>query len=192
MIKLNFPKFFALLLLGFINNSYAIDTYNFTTKTLKIPQVMVGDTTFNDVEIKLNDFEVLAVGDDPLVGILDEGLVLQFTSATRQAGQLHITMELTSKDKDRSYRVGKSHKARVTDNIGLIYDVESVSIPRISESETSIFHLFDADTPVTVIYTFDDLDPQATSISLLDILFGSNSPAYKLRDLPIEEFDVTQ
>ncbi len=184
----SFQKIIAMLLLGFASNIYAVDTYNFTTKTLTIPQVLVGDTTYNDVVLKLNDFEVLAVGDDPLVGILDENLVLQFVDATRQAGQLHITMKLTSKGKDRSYCIGCG-KARVTDDKGSIYDRETISIPRINETSVAISHLLDADTPVTVIYTYDDFDPQATMISLFDIRIGSSY--YKLRDLPIKEFDVT-
>lgn len=188
MKKLPFPKILALLTLGFTNNCYAIDTYSFTEKTLTVPQVMVGDITYNDVVLKLNDFEVIAIGADPLVGILDDGVVLQFASAVRQAGQLHLTMKITSKDEDRKFFVGEWYKARVTDNKGLIYDVAKVSIPRINETSNYISHLFDADTPVTVIYTFDNLDPQATAITLLDVLFGSSSPSYKLRDLPIEEF----
>ncbi len=146
---------------------------------------MVGDTTYNDVVLKLNDFEVLSAGADPLVGILDEGLVLQFVDATRQAGQLHITMKLTHKDTDGSYCIGCS-KARVTDDKGSIYDKETVSIPRINKTVSHMAHLFDADTPVTVIYTYDDFDPQATMISLFEIVIGSSK--YKLRDLPVKEF----
>lgn len=123
--------------------------YKFTTKTLTVPQVMVGDTTYNDVVLQLNDFEVLAIGTDPLVGILDDGVVLQFVSAVRQAGQLHLTMKITSKNEDRKFFVGAWHKARVTDNKGLIYDVAKVSIPRINKTDTYINHSFDAVTGVS-------------------------------------------
>lgn len=176
----------AILLLGAASTSYAVDTYDFTTKTMTVPQVMVGDTTYNDVVLKLNDFEVVSVGADPLVGVLKENLVLQLVKATRQSGQLHITMELTSKGEDRTYYIGDD-KARVTDNKGSIYDLESVSIPRINETSTSwLNHMLDADTPVTVIYTYDNFDPQATKIDLLDIEFDHSK--YKLRDIAIEEF----
>jgi hypothetical protein len=187
MKKIFFPNIFAVFLLGFISNSYAVDTYSFTIKTLTIPQVMVGDTTYNDVVLKLNDFEVISLGADPLVGILDDGLVLQLVSAVKQAGQLHVTLKLTHKGRDKPYCIGCA-KARITDNKGSIYDEETVSIPRINKTSSSFSHLLDADTPVTVIYTFDEFDPQATMISLLDIVIGSSK--YKLRDIPVSEFEL--
>lgn len=40
-------------------NVHAADTYDLPNKTLTIPQVVVGDVTYNNVVLKLNDFEVL-------------------------------------------------------------------------------------------------------------------------------------
>lgn len=181
---------FPLLLMGFAHNSHAIDTYNFTTKTLIIPQVMVGDITYNDVTLRMNDFEVLGIGSNPLTGILNDGVVLQFNSAVRQAGQLHITMTVTSKGKDRKMSPGYK-KHRVTDNKGAIYDLNAVATPRSNETSSSyIGHTFDADTPVTVIYTYDKFDPQASIISLLDMHIDSRN--FKLRDIPVTEFDFTK
>lgn len=192
MKKFAISKVFTLLLLSFSGNSYAVDTYTAINKTLKIPQVIVGDTTYNDVVLKLNDFEVLAVGTDPLVGILKDNFVMQFISAVRQAGQLHVTIRVTSVGEDRENRIahGFNAKARLTDNKGTIYDAATVTIPRINQTYDGAHinnHLFDADTPVEIVITFDNMDPQATEISLLDLVFRQGQ-SYKVRNIQFEEF----
>ena len=91
MKNLTLKKILLVALLGFSGSSYAINvsptktnTFTATTNTLKVPEVRVGDTTYYDVVLKLKEYEVLAVGSDPLVGVLKDHFVMQFVSAVRQ------------------------------------------------------------------------------------------------------------
>ena len=188
-----------LALLGFTGSSYAVDvstaktnTFTAITNTLKIPAVRMGDTTYYDVVLKLKDYDVLAVGSDPLVGVLKDNFVMQFVSATRQSGQLHVKIKVTSVGEDRTNRIaGFGNKARLTDDKGHVYDAISVTIPRINETSKSNHfdnHLFDGDIPVDVIITFDELDPQATKIDLLHLVFNKGQD-YKIREIPFEDFN---
>jgi hypothetical protein len=176
--------------LGVSGSSYAIDTYTATTQTLKIPQVMVGATTYNDVVLKLKDFEILSIGSDPLIGILKDNFIMQFISAVRQDGQLHVKIKVTSVGQDRENRIaGFNNKARITDDKGNIYDAKTVKIPRnnVDKEGDTDNHLFDADIPAEVIITFDKIDPQASKINLLDLVF-SRGQSYQIRDIPFDEF----
>ncbi|MCK5828894.1 MAG: hypothetical protein KAH20_01155 [Methylococcales bacterium] len=150
----------------------------------------VGDTTYRDVVLKLNDFEVLVVGSDPLVGILEDNFVVQLISAVRKSEQLPVKLKVTSvgQDRDRdNHIVGVNTKARLTDDKGRIYDAASFTIPRINTTYKSAVpdHLFDADTPLEIIITFDNIAPLATKISLLDLVFYKGQ-SYKIRDIQFE------
>ncbi|MCK4494047.1 MAG: hypothetical protein KAU26_08315 [Methylococcales bacterium] len=193
MKNLHLKKMLIIALLGFTGSSYATDTFTATTSTLKVPEVRVGDTTYYDVVLKLKDFEVLAVGSNPLTGVLKGNFVMQLISVVRQSGQLHVKINVTSVGKDRENRIaGFNNKARLTDDKGNVYDATSVTIPRINKTYKSKHHadnhLFDADAPVEVVITFDDIDPQATKIELLDLVFKRGED-YKIRNIPFTEFE---
>lgn len=173
MKKLPSPaQIFGVLCLSFIADSHAIDRYDPVTKKLTIPQVLVDDTTYNNVVLKLNAFELLDIDPSPSVGILNGGFMMQFVSATIQGGIVKITLTLTSQGKDKTAYVGfcGDYKAKFTDDQGNVYNPETVEIRNKNKTNGGCLqYAFDADIPSTAVITYNDVAANAKSIGLLDL-----------------------
>ncbi|NOT85644.1 MAG: hypothetical protein HOP02_12895 [Methylococcaceae bacterium] len=193
MKKLPTPmKFFGLLMLGFMSDSYAIDNYDPATQTLTIPQVLVGNTTYNNVVLSLRDFGLVKIDANPSVGIVHSGFLMQFVSAKLQGGQAKITLNLTSQGKDLAVEVGDDGtlaKARFTDENGNIYDPVTVQI-RNKTHDKYINYQFDADIPSTVVLTYDNVPSNTKSISLFDMKLFYSDAKFSFGNIPFQTVDA--
>ncbi|MCX7088291.1 MAG: hypothetical protein NTV00_09590 [Methylococcales bacterium] len=187
------PHLLALMLLGFNATSQANDTFDPASKTLTLPLVTVGNTTYSNVVLKLNNFDLLQIDPNPLVGKVDGGFLMQFVSAVKQGKQVTVTMLVTSQFRDRTMIVGNyscqasSYAcARLTDDKGNAYD-PTTQVGN-SKANNYVDFPFTADIPMTVTFTYDNVATNATSISLLNIaLYTSGSrPTYELRNVPFK------
>lgn len=194
MKKLATPaKLLGLLLLGVVSDTYAIDNYDPTTQTLIIPQVLVGSTTYNNVVLSLRDFGLVKIDANPLQGIINNGFLMQFVSATLQGGQAKITLNLTSQGKDAAVEVGDDNtlaKARFTDDKGNIYDPVSVQI-RNKTGNKYINYQFDADIPSTVVLTYDSVPSNTKSISLFDMKLFYSDANFRIGNIPFQTLDTS-
>jgi hypothetical protein len=199
-LKITAPKIFALMLLGLIADAHAADSYDPSSQTLTIPQVVVNDTTFTNVVVRLKDFELLRFDPVPLVGVVDNGFLFLFKSAALQGNQLKVILEFTSQAKDRTASVGYQqnwesyYDAKLTDDKGNLYEPKSILVGNVSGLSYSPAvvskYPFAADITTTVTLTYDNIATNATGIGLLDVHLlntGDNSkPAYKIRNIPFQ------
>ncbi len=62
-------KFLILILISFVQFSYALDSYNSNNGQLTIPTVLVDNVAYSDVVVKVAD--VISVGSAPANGVID-------------------------------------------------------------------------------------------------------------------------
>ncbi|MFI3137144.1 MAG: hypothetical protein QX197_10255 [Methylococcaceae bacterium] len=167
------PHLLALMLLGFNATSQANDTFDPASKTLTLPLVTVGNTTYSNVVLKLNNFDLLQIDPNPLVGKVDGGFLMQFVSAVKQGKQVTVTMLVTSQFQDRTVDVGPNFiglssfsNARLTDDKGNTYD-PTTKIGNKEATNRYVNFPFIADIPMTVTFTYDNVATNVTGISLL-------------------------
>jgi hypothetical protein len=178
----------ALLLAGFATNSHAIDNYELSTRVLTIPQVLVGTTTYNNVVLNLRDFDILKIDPNPLTGVVSDHFLLQFVSATLQGEQAKITFDLTSQGGDKSVEVGSDGtlaKARITDDLGNVYDASTVQIRNFTK-DNWLSYQFDADIPSRVVITYDKVATNAKGIALLDLKLFASDASFRIGNLPFQ------
>lgn len=192
----------ALLLLSFMANTQAADTYDAPSQILTIPQVVVGNTTFSNVVVKLKDIEVLKSDPNPLVGVVDQGFLMQFISAVQQGSQVKVTLQVTSQFKDRKADIGGDpytgnnyNYARLTDDKGNVYTPKTTLVGNINSGTSTYVRdfPFSADIVTTIVLTYDNLATNATGIGSLDIvLYASDhtKPTYKVRNITFQKPSV--
>ncbi len=186
-----FQYLLALLLWNIATSSQAIDEYQPATQTLDIPRVQVGTTIYKDVVLELRDFEVLRVGADPFEGVVDNGVLVQFVSATQQGEQMKLALNITTLLPEvgtgsviESYLlIGDSFpnfaKTIITDDKGNTYSPDVVTIENTitsEENEPFLYFILNANTPTSVVFTYNNVASDAESIQFLYVAFSGRLP----------------
>ena len=200
-----------LMLMGFIHNSYATNTNNYSsydpaTKTLEIPEIYISEKRYTNINLDLCSFAKnhgLCFSPKPKpMGVIIDEIELKVISAKKIAdGKLDIEFTLTNKvkDQDQILYIGdpslaggfSEKKFRLVDNNGFIYSPETITskLPDGTWLERYLTYIpFAAlkDEPKHYILTYPNFDPQATSISLLRIYLElEGGRFYQLTDIPI-------
>lgn len=192
-------KVLAFSLLSFMVTTQAADHYDPATQNLTIPQVVINNTTFTNVVVKLKDIEVLKIDPNPLVGVVDGGFLMQLVSAVQQGSQVKVVVKVTSQFKDRTADIGFSSydrmKARLTDDQGNTYEPKSVQVGNKTGESYLNGYPFAADITTTITLTYNNIATNAIGIGLLDFLIDisneSTKPSYKVRNIPFQKSSPT-
>jgi hypothetical protein len=140
-----------------------------STNILTIPTVVVGNKTFSNVVVKLNNYNVLSYTPYPAFGLVSSGILWNFNGCYHQATQLVCNLTLTSQNQDRTvyFETG----IYLYDDRGNGYGFTTLKIANNSTGR-SISQTFIANVQTPMQITFDGIASNATAISKLSI-FGS-------------------
>lgn len=124
----------------------AVNTYDPATGLLKLDSVVVNETQFNDVQVKLNTIDVLKVGSSQAYGEVtasctDANLLLEHFNTINQGMSLSQVKQIIGCTYTPALTVADGNMIRYTWNFGLKYLVVIFDAAGNTVSNDSVFKI---------------------------------------------------
>ncbi|MFZ4703209.1 MAG: hypothetical protein ACOYMG_24470 [Candidatus Methylumidiphilus sp.] len=178
-----------LFLISATNVQAANNTYDNSTRILTIPSVTLGTTTYTNVVLRLNNFDILAVDPNPLPGGVIDGVLFQFNSCTLAGNTLTCKITITSQFKDTTINFEASNSSNglnstfIVDDKGNEYYPSIYQIGNVSKSGNQSLYNYPlvANNPTPVAFQFSNIATNASSVALFQT--GPNGQG-QVRNIP--------
>lgn len=162
-------KYFVLWLFVFAQTALAADSYDPATKVITIPSIMVGDSTYSNVSLQLNDFTVLDFNQNPTAGMslkspplpsgTASGIDLTVGNFSRGAtslgdGRVSFSIKVTNTTTTNKYIagvVGTPNLSTLSDEKGNVCDSHLTSLTATELDPGNFFYTYETDLHISGI-----------------------------------------